>query len=142
MLETPTNRQRETEITQALCAAWNCKSGSMGPYSPFDRYLHRDGRLTAIIEIKDRQNRRLDSYSTVYLDLGKYYTLMFAELNLRVPGLFVTSMQDGIWYVRVGSIPVAELPILVKGREDRQIDADIKPAIQIPIRFFKRVRDG
>ncbi len=143
MLETNADRNRESEITEVLCKAWNCTSGSLGPYSPFDRYLYKNSKLSAIIEIKARQNRALKTFDTVYLNLDKYFSLLIGELQLRVPSLYVVAFSDGIYYVKIGQIPAAELNIFIKGREDRpDVKTDVRPALQIPINYFRPVMKG
>jgi hypothetical protein len=137
--ENDIDREREDHICDVIAKSWRCSWGSMGKFSPFDKYLMRDGRLCALVEIKARLNRNYDSFATIFLNFDKYVTLLTAELFLKMPTFFVIGFSTEIYYVRIGNLPIKELGIFVKGREDRQAFNDIRPTIEIPRQFFKKI---
>ena len=112
----------------------------MGPYSPFDRYLVKAGRLVAVAEIKTRTNRTLETFPTVYINLDKWVTLTVAEAALRVAGLFVIAFSDGIYWVRVGRVPLAQCEVGRRGRTDRKdVTDDVVPAVELPTSLFRNL---
>lgn len=137
MLETPNDRKREDEIADLISKEWKCEWGSMGIYSPFDKYFMRNNKLVAIAEIKDRKNRSSTSFDTIFLNLDKYFSLLLAEITMKIPSFYIVGLSDGIFYIKVGTITVSDLNTFVKGRVDRpNVANDIRPAIQIPVSLF------
>jgi hypothetical protein len=119
-LEEPKHQKREEIVANKIAAAWNCEWGQMGPYSPFDVYLRRGKNMTAIVEIRTRRDRELNSFSTALLDMDKWFSLMLAEIGLHLPALYVVAFTDGIYYVRIGHLPVRDFKMTWRGRDDQK----------------------
>jgi hypothetical protein len=115
----------------------------MGPYSPFDIYLRRDKTMTALVEIRTRRDRECGTFTTALLDMDKWFPLILAEIGLHLAGLYVVAFTDGIWYTRIGHLPVTEFKMTWRGREDRpEAKNDLSPVIEVPISYFKRICDS
>ena len=143
MLNNPEYQKREVEVANKVAAAWSLQWGQMGPYSPFDVYLRKDKKIVAIAEIRTRRDRECHSYTTALLDLDKWFSLMQAEIALGLPGLYIVAFTDGIWWVRIGRLPVRDFKLEYRGRVDRpQAYNDLSPVIQVPTSYFKRVCDS
>ncbi len=142
-LEEPRHLIRQKVVAERIARRFKCEWHEMGPYSPFDVYLIRDREIKALVEIKTREDRELNSFSSVMINLDKWFTLMQAEVGLGIAGLFVVAFTDGIWYVRIGQLPVRGFKIVYRGRTDRP-DAknDVMPAIEVPSNQFTRVCDS
>lgn len=139
-LERPVHVAREQEIAARLAAAWRCDWQQMGPYSPFDVYLLREKRIVAFAEIKTRGDRACHTFPTVMINLDKWFTLMQAEIGLSIAGLFVVAFSDGIWWVRIGTLPVNHYKICYRGRADRPaVKNDVMPSVEVPSGEFKRL---
>lgn len=68
---------------------------------------------------------------------------MQAEIALQMPGMYIVAFTDGIWYVRIGTLPVNQYKINFRGRKDRpQAMNDLSPAIEVPCSEFKKVCDS
>jgi hypothetical protein len=137
--ETLGDIDNQESIAEFVSSTWGCNFSRMGEYSPFDFYFHKNKLLKALVEIKVRK-RKLESFPTVFLNLDKFFTLFFSELSIGIAGLFIVKCDDGIFYVRVGNLPVRDYGYFIKGREDRGGFNDIRPVVEIPIKYFKIVR--
>lgn len=142
MLEEPHHTEQQLVIAEKLAQAWKCEYDNMGPYSAFDVYLKRDKKIVALAEIRTRGNRTCHEFPTVMIDLDKWFVLMQAEIGLSMPGFFVVAFKDGIYYVRIGTLPVNQYKINYRGRARPQAKNDVSPVIEVPSGEFKRVCDS
>jgi len=139
-LEQPKHLARQRIVADRIAAEWKCAWGQMGPYSPFDVYLMRDKAIVSLVEIRTRRDRTCGAFPTVLIDLDKWFSLMQAEIGLHLPALYVVAFTDGIWWVRIGSLPVNEFKINYRGRTDRPEAAnDLSPVIEVPSMTFRRL---
>jgi len=142
-LEEPRHANREKVVADKIAAEWKCEWEQMGPYSPFDVYLRRGKDMLAIVEIRTRRDRECYSFPTVLLDMDKWFSLMQAEIGLGLRSLYVIAFTDGIWYVRIGRLPVREFVMSWRGRKDRPEAAnDLSPVIEVPTSYFRRICDS
>ncbi len=142
-LEEPKHLKRQEVVAQKLASVFGCEWGQMGPYSPFDVYLRKAKDMKAIVEIRTRRDRECNSFTTVLLDMDKWFSLMQAEIALGLAALYVVAFTDGIWYIRIGSLPVNEFKMKWRGRDDRpQAKNDLSPVIEVPSSYFKRICDS
>jgi hypothetical protein len=140
MLETPRQTATQDAIANRLAAAWRCEWGRMGPYSPFDVYLMREKKIVALVEIRTRQNRQFATFPTVMLDLDKWFHLMQGEVVMQLAGVYVVAFPDGIWWLRIGTLPVNTFKVTFRGRTDRpEAPNDQSPVIEVPCASFHRL---
>jgi hypothetical protein len=100
----------------------------------------REARIAALAEIKTRGDRTCHGFSTVLINLNKWFSLMQGEIGLQLPCFYVVAFTDGIWTVRIGSLPVNTFKINYRGRSDRpQAVNDQAPVIEVPSAEFKFV---
>jgi hypothetical protein len=143
VLEEPKHVARQNTVADRLAKAWRCEWGQMGPYSPFDVYLMRDKKIHALVEIRTRRDRTCHAFTTVLIDLDKWFSLMQGEIGLQMPCFYVVAFTDGIWFVRIGTLPVNAYKINYRGRTDRpQAANDLSPVIEVPSDQFQRVCDS
>jgi hypothetical protein len=134
------DRRREAAVATLLAARWRCEWGQLGPYTPFDVYMMREKKIVSLVEIRTRTNRTRLEWSTVLLDLDKWFTLLQAEVGLGLPGIYAVAFQDGIGFVRIGTLPVNEYAISFQGPKNRPEAANDRcPVIEVPSKAFKMV---
>jgi hypothetical protein len=139
-LEQPKHLARQKVVADRLAAKWRCEWGQMGPYSPFDVYMLRERKVHALVEIRTRRDIAHDSHPYVLIDLDKWFHLMQCEIGLQLPGLYAVAFTDGIYYVRIGALPVNDYRLLYCGRKDRPEAAnDMSPVVQVPNGQFRWV---
>jgi hypothetical protein len=141
-LEQPGDLSRQNAVADRLAAAWKCEWSRTGPYSPVDVYMMRGKQLVSVVEIRTRGNRERDTFDTVVINLNKWFHLLLAEIVLGLPGIIAFAFRDGIYYARIGKLPVSAYGLLVTGRTDRpdvHAPNDFAPGIHVPSGEFKRV---
>lgn len=139
-LETKHHREAENRIATFLSHRWECNFVRTAEYSPIDYHIIREQRVVGVAEIKNRENRKLDDFFTLFLNLDKWHYLINWEIAMRKPAFYVAGCTDGLFYVRIGPLTVNSFQIYYKGRIDRaDVFTDIRPAIAIPIAEFKRL---
>lgn len=138
--EDPHSVERERRVAERVAKAWRCEWGRMGRFSPVDVYLMRERTILAFAEIKTRP---VDlPKPTVLLDMHKWFALMQVEIALNKLGFYVVAFLDGIFFVRIGTLPVHTCALVHTGRTDRHTSADQRPAIAVPTAAFTRLGDS
>lgn len=138
--EDPSSVERECRVATKLAAAWRCDWGRLGQYSPVDVYLMRKSEILAFAEIKTRPVPL--PRPTVLLDIHKWFALIQVEVTLAKLAFYVVAFLDGIFFVRIGTLPVHTCALVHTGRTDRQTSADQRPAIAVPTAAFTRLCDS
>jgi hypothetical protein len=142
ILETQRDIDLENDVANELAKSWNCTHGSMGKFTSFDKFMIRDGKPVALVEIRVRANSSFDKFPNAILDMDKFLSLIVAEITLKLPCFYVLKYTDGIYYVRIGELPAKELSQKVMGRQDRVdmgVKNDNRPVLIIPNVYFKKL---
>ena len=132
------DQEHEERVLRFLEKKWTCESvRSLEKKASFDGFLHRDGRPTALVEI-----RRLNCYSNSFPDAMISYTkiqnwqTLYPVLNL--PCLFVVNWLDQVRYANIEDI-IAHRDIRVspvsKNRRNPEEDREI--VFYYPVKEFK-----
>jgi hypothetical protein len=134
----PEDVANEEYVRGMLEQAWRCSIVRMPKFSPYDFYAHRDGQLTAILEIKTRYK----VYSTVFLSLRKYVDIRRAACAAGVPCLFVVNYPNdgGIFFYRVTD-DLSGVLCTIAGRSDRGRD-ESEPCLLIPFSHMTPLNGG
>lgn len=116
--------EAESRVDRIVEAAWGCTVHKLPPLSPIDRYIEKDGRLVAYLEIKTRTHRA-DRFPDVWLNHRKYMALLNMHLAVGVATVFVVQFTDQIRWVDVshltpGSLRMGGTRRLVKSDTDRE----------------------
>jgi hypothetical protein len=143
-LETDRDMAREEAVAKKIAALKGYQYGRLGTFSPYDVFLlDQKKRLTAIVEIRTRTDRRHDSYAAACIDADKWLILLMADISLRVPGLYAVAYpDDGIYVVRIGAIQGMNFTVVSRGRVDRPGINDVSPVVAVPTRLFERWCDS
>lgn len=140
-LESATNKTQERKVAEKVSRVWKCDWASIGLYGPFDIYFMRDRCPIAIAEIKVK-NQKFNDFPNLFFDLHKWMYLFVAEITC-LPAFYIACLQDGIYWVRAGDVPVAGMKWLVTGRTDREdVFSDQRPTLLIPTSYFKFLCDS
>lgn len=134
MLKTPEDQENENKVAAAIEAAWQVELRAFGFMSPIDWYAIRQGRLIGVVELKSRSHGQAD-YSTVFLSVRKWLTLLLAAEGLGVPALYVIRFTDGIRWVRIADVDPRRLRI--GGRAERRGHSETEPLIEVPVNSMK-----
>lgn len=130
---TSTDTDNELAVQRAAGEAWGCEMVSFGPMNPVDGYITKEGRVTAVYEIKCRSNIQ-SQYPTVYLALRKWFDLTRSALSFDVKPLFFVGWTDQIGWIDVREIDARRLTL--GGRGDVRSTNDREPLIEVPIEQF------
>lgn len=108
-----------------------------GHLCPIDYYAERDGRMSAVIEIKSRSHDS-GAYPTVFLNVRKWLALTMASVGLGVPAFFVVRFTDRVMYVDLAGIDASSNRIggtsrIVKSKTDRE------PVVEVPVSSMREV---
>lgn len=136
---TAEDRSSEAQTARLLEQRWRCELRRYGELSPIDWFAVKDGRVSAMLELKTRSHEH-DRYSTVFLNVRKWLALMLSEAGLGVPGLFVVRFSDSLYWARVrggmGRVAIGGCREIVKAR------SDIEPVIHVPISDMRKLEEG
>jgi hypothetical protein len=94
------DRAHELETRHLLENLWNCEIKPFGLLSPVDFFALRDGMLVGVLELKSRSHAST-TYSTVFLNVRKWGSLMLYHLGLGCPALFVVRFTDEYRWINV-----------------------------------------
>jgi hypothetical protein len=131
IFQTKEDRAAEAEVATILGKRWNCELHPFGALSPIDWYAARNGRLSALVELK-RRSHPSTQFPTVFLNVRKWLALQLGSIGIGVPPIFVVQFQDGIFWISVHNVDASNQRI---GGCSRRVKAasDIEPVIEIPI---------
>lgn len=134
------DRDNERTAAARLEAAWNCRITSFGALSPIDWFAQRDGRLTAVLELKSRSHAH-DRFDTVFLNVRKWLALSLGAIGLGCPALFVVQFLDGIYWINAADIDartnrIAGCARVVKAKND------IEPVIEVPVASMNKIPEA
>ena len=126
------DRKNEQEIASVIEAAWRCSVRSFGALSPIDWYAVRDGRVTALLELKSRTHSS-GQYPTVFLNVRKWLAMSLGACGMGIPAIFVVRFTDCVMWVPIAKVDahahrIAGCSSLVKSVND------IEPIIEVPIK--------
>ena len=142
--ESHDDRVREDAVAQRLASAWNCEYIRTQDKARIDTLFTRDKKLVAVAEIKARLNRSFGTFSSVQLNLQKWFSLVQFEMVAEVPAFMVFAFEDGIFYARASTITFGQCRLSVRGRSDRSGPDERQPVIEISNLLWKRLpeREG
>lgn len=133
---------REVKVAALIAAHFKRSFGRMGEFMPYDTYFMLGGRMTSVAEIRTR-HQRFEDDDRLMIDIDKWHALLMAEVGLRIPAHYIVAFLDGIWWGRIGTLPVNEYEYRVTGRRDRVgFPNDLCPVIQMPRRSDWFIRFG
>ena len=129
------DRAHELETRHLLENLWNCEIKPFGLLSPVDFFALRDGMLVGVLELKSRSHAST-TYSTVFLNVRKWGSLMLYHLGLGCPALFVVRFTDEYRWINVLEIDASQLKMagtkhLIKSH------TDIEPVILVPVSLMQ-----
>ena len=128
---------REAEVDRILADRWQCAIRRFPKLHPIDRYAERHTRLVALVELKCFRKSSTD-HPTVIVAVKKWMSLKLGAFGLNVPGFFVFSMIDGVFFVDVDRINATRQRIT--GRRDRAgMPHDVEPMIDVPVEDLGRI---
>jgi len=134
---TPADHASEQAVAAMLEQVWRCDLHRYPHFAPVDWYAERDGRLSALVELKTRSHAS-DRHATVWLNVRKHLALSLGAMHYGVPSLFVVAFTDGVRWIDVSEIDARRPRIggcsrIVKALTDRE------PVIDVPVDRMKRV---
>ena len=137
--ETEENRLAERRARNLLEWFWDAtteKIEAVG-YHP-DFLVHRDGKLIAVCEFKERSNRLL-RYPTSNICKKKFYTCLTMAQELGVPFVYLAKFTNGLYYYAcTDDSEITDEGVW--GRTDRGDPFDQSEAIGMPSKLFKAIR--
>ncbi len=125
------DRKSEQETALLLGHLWNCEIKSFGLLSPVDFFAVRDGLLVGVLELKTRSHAST-AFSTVFLNLRKWGSLMLYHFGLGCPALYVIRFTDEYRWISITEVDASKWTIggtktIVKSH------TDIEPVILVPV---------
>jgi hypothetical protein len=134
---------REARVAQIAADYWGCEWDRLGPFAKYDVHLRRGLNVVAIAEIRTRNREGPMEYPTTLIDLDKWLVLIGAELSLNIPALYVQAYYSGVYYVRAGKIPAADLSCTYRGKVGRGAARnDASPVLELPSKWMRRIGDS
>jgi len=124
----------EEDVCRLVDKLWHWKMGSFGPWSPIDRYAHRDDKLIALVEIKARNNS-WSKYPTVLFNLRKFMWLREYGLIWRVPSFFFARFDDAYRYISIADIDTHVIEMA--GERHGPSPTDWEPCIHVAINAMR-----
>src|SRR5215211_1882426 len=132
------DRKNEEEVAALLGKAWNCQVNSFGALSPIDWLAIRNGRPTAVLELKSRTHAS-DKYPTVYLNVRKWLALSLASIGMGIPALFVVKFIDAVMWISIAEVD-ARITRMAGWPTTEKAKNDIEPIIQVYVDQMKELR--
>lgn len=129
IFQTAEDLRGQSEVADAISAAWNCELHSFGALAPIDWYALRYGRMVGVLELKGR-DYGFDQYPTIFISVRKWLALTLAATALGTPAIFVAKFSDGIWWVPLADIDTSH--ITITGWSKPRARNDTEPLIRIP----------
>jgi len=134
--ESKQDLQNEDGVANALAEKWKCEQKKLGELSHIDRGLYREGRLSAYVEIKCRNNAH-DKYPDYMIDAHKLGAGLWVSHYDGLPFFLVIRFTDGIYYHRVTDESLRTQG--VGGRTDRGDPLDVEMCTYIPMERFQKL---
>lgn len=125
------DRKSEQETALLLGHLWNCEIKPFGLLSPVDFFAVREGLLIGVLELKTRTHAST-AFSTVFLNLRKWGSLMLYHFGLGCPALYVIRFTDEYRWISITEVDASKWTIggtktIVKSH------TDIEPVILVPV---------
>ena len=136
LYETTQDLSNEQEFMQQLESLWGCTSQKIPIKYGVDFCLMMGDVIKGILEIKCRNNTRLQ-YPTYMLSAHKIITGRNLAQIIGVPFLLAVKWTDSSGYIDLAKTDSAVFKI--GGRFDRNDPDDIEPVAHIPIGEFKTI---
>ena len=134
--ETKDDRHNESVIAGKIQSGWNCTLHKTPYKCPYDFVSEVGGKLTSLIEIKQRSNDFL-KYDTYMISADKIIQCTNASDVLGVPFYLVVQFTDSLmWWEHKKQ----KLDVRLGGRKDRGDSQDVEPVIHIDTWDFYEVR--
>ena len=133
------DRESERDVAKKLEIAWQCSVHSFGALSPIDWYAVRDGRTTALLELKARTHPA-DKYPTVFLNVRKWLALSLGACGMGVPAIFVVKFTDQIRWTPLASVDARDHRIAGCATLVKSVN-DIEPVIEVPVSQMTELRE-
>ena len=108
-----------------------------GVTSAADWAVHENGKLKALVEVKNRTNA-LNTYSTYMIDKDKIDTLYNVSESLQLNGVLAVGFTDCVGFAFASTV-IAESEVGTGGRTDRNDANDIDTVYYFPVEHFKRL---
>lgn len=125
------DRDGESLVVDRLRDAWSCEIEPFGMLAPLDYFAIRNGRLSAVLEIKCRSHAE-GTYKTVFLNVRKWLALGLAQTGMGVTAIFVVKFTDAISYIRWEDISCSRMSIA--GCSERvKSHSDVEPIIEVAV---------
>lgn len=131
--ETTHDLTREQAVAEKLTQAWGCEVVKTPPKTPYDYCALRDGLVSAIVEIKVRNNKS-NKYPTFMLSLDKVSNCSLHSGTIGCPLIIVVQYTDKLKYWMFNK---DDYSVGIGGRTDRGDSQDVEPVIYVPINKFK-----
>jgi hypothetical protein len=142
MLEEPKHVARERKVADRLAEKWKCSCEQMWQYCPYDLCLRRGSKVFGIAEVRTL-TRTYEQYPSFFIDLDKWFTLWHNETALRMMSFYVVAFTNGVWWVRIGDLPVKAFEVEFIGREDRpDVVNDQRATLKVSTRWLRRLCDA
>lgn len=134
--ENEANRQAEKVAAKKIEAWANCELTKMPYKDHIDWKATRNGELVALIEFKQRTNKR-QQYATYMVAHKKWLNGLAMASKYGVPFLLCIQWTDGLHYL----VCKDDTPVIVAsgGRTDRNDKRDIEQMVYIDTSLFKMI---
>ena len=138
--ETGEDLAREAGVAERLSNKWKCKVIKTPPKAPYDYCALRDDYISAIIEIKVRNNAST-KYPTYMLSVDNVIQCALHSGTIRCPFIVVVQFTDKLlhWVLHNPDEDFADVRAKIGGRTDRGDAFDVEPVLHIPMRKFVEV---
>lgn len=135
----PEDRNGQIEIARKIEKAWGVRVVLFGDATAVDGVvIGRRGEMVAAVEMKRRTHATTD-YPTVFLSFRKWCMLTMAAVAFGVRPLYVVQFTDKL--MAVNAAKVSGLPLNMAGRQDRGVQNDMEPIVEVPLSMMVEVRE-
>jgi hypothetical protein len=135
---TDEDRVNEQEAAAAVGKAFGCILHKFPKLDAIDFYAERNGKTVGFVEIKARSHAST-TYSTVFLNLRKWWALLEVSLRCKVPAIFAVKFTDTLLWIPIAKVDATKHRM---GGCTRRVkaDTDREPVIEIPISSMRSLQ--
>lgn len=130
MFATEADHRNERAVAAELSEKFGCEVRCFGGRDEVDMYAVRNGRMSAIIELKTRKIHST-KHATVFLAMRKYLDMTRIGAAFAVPAIFVVKYEDCTKYINLSDVDTSRHTM--GGNSRNKAYNDIEPLIEVPV---------